>query len=548
MELKSRLISSLEKVFVNKSVEDYPRLERMSALRGERIALQLIYKPVTNNGREWLTPRLSGALSEYGTIRRVGQVPVIQPTAAGGDDNYLSTEAGLFPDILEPLYYDGDKAHSDMSVLDALWIDIEIPEDFPSGESTLTVSLLGEEGNENTVDTVTVEVIGATLPKQELYYTRWLHCDCLAHYYNVPVWSKRHWEIIENYARIAVKTGVNTLLTPLVTPSLDGIRMTTQLVKIRKNGEKYSFNFSRLDKWIEMCGRVGIKYFEISHLFTQHGADGAPRIVATVDGEEKLIFSYDTDSKDPEYKRFLRALIKAFIKHMKARGDDTRCFFHISDEPDIKHFDCYREAKETVADLIKDYKHIDALESIEYYNEGLVGCPVPITSSAMSFIEAGVSPLWVYYCGGPVCDNYSNSFVAMPSYRTRSIGMQLYKYNIEGFLHWGFNYYYNIGSHSLVNPYLDLNAERWVPAGDTFIVYPANDGTALESLRAEVFYHALEDISAMRLCEKYYSHGEVVSAIEDVLGCELDFRACARSAEKMLAIRERINEMIKAKL
>jgi hypothetical protein len=263
---------------------------------------------------------------------------------------------------------------------------------------------------------------------------------------------------------------------------------------------------------------------------------------------ERLIFSYETDSRSPEYKNFLSSLIKAFIKHMKRRGDDKRCIFHISDEPDIEHIDYYREVKTAIADLIADYKHIDALGDIEFYKNGLVGCPVPITSSAMSFIEAGVSPLWVYYCGGPVSENYSNSFVAMPSWRTRSIGMQLYKFNVEGFLHWGYNYYYNIGSHSLVNPYLDLNAERWVPAGDTFIVYPANDGTPLESLRAEVLYHAFEDIRAMKLCEKYYSHSEVVAAIEDVLGYELDFKGCVRSAEKMIAVREKINEMIKAKL
>lgn len=548
MEIKTRITSSLEKVFVSKDVTDYPRLEKLSALRGERIAFQLIFKSKSDVGRDWLIPSFSGELSEYVTVRRVGHVPLVQPLGDLADDNYLSTEAGIFPDILEPIRYGGNKAFASKSVLESLWIDVDIPADFSACESLLTVTLTTECGETCAIEKVLIDVIGATLPEAELYYTRWFHADCLSHYYGVPVFSKRHWRIIENFLKTAVHGGVNTILTPLVTPSLDGIRTIVQLVKIKKIGEKYSFNFNRLDKWIDMCDRVGIKYFEISHLTTQHGANGAPRIVATVDGEEKLIFSYETDSRCPEYKSFLRSLLKAFIRHMKRRGDDTRCIYHISDEPDLEHIDYYREAKTNIADIIADYKHIDALEDIDFYKNGLVGCPVPITSSAMNFIEAGVSPIWVYYCGGPAGDNYSNSFVAMPSWRTRSIGMQLYKYNIEGFLHWGYNYYYNIGSHNLINPYLDLNAERWVPAGDTFIVYPENDGTALESLRAEVFYHALEDIRAMKLCEKYYSHGEVVGAIEDVLGYELDFKGCVRSAEKMLMVRERINQMIKAKL
>ena len=98
----------------------------------------------------------------------------------------------------------------------------------------------------------------------------------------------------------------------------------------------------------------------------------------------------------------------------------------------------------------------------------------------------------------------------------------------------------------MINPYLDLNAERWVPAGDTFIVYPEKDGTALESLRAEVFYHALEDIRAMKLCEKYYGHDAVVAAIEAEFGKTLTFETCAKSGETMLRIRRKINEMIKA--
>ena len=55
-------------------------------------------------------------------------------------------------------------------------------------------------------------------------------------------------------------------------------------------------------------------------------------------------------------------------------------------------------------------------------------------------------------------------------------------------------------------------------------------------------------MQAMTLCESYYSHDEVVKAIEDVLGRELRFDVCALSSEEMLAVRERINDMIKAKI
>ena len=548
MKVLSRLTSSLEKIFIDEKIESYAKIEKISALRGERIAIQLMYKLIMDKEegvyRKLLRPEIDGSLAEYAHVRRIEHLPITKPIGDEPDDNYLRTTAGVFPDVLLPLNY-GKRVFADHNLLSSIWIDIEIPHNAPEGENLITVKLISDEGDAVVSESVTVEVIGASLPEPELYYTRWLHTDCLASYYRTPVWSKRHWEIIESFAREAVRCGINTLLTPLITPSLDGPRMITQLVKIKKSGEKYSFDFSRVGRWVDMCDRVGIKYFEISHLFTQGGAEGTPRIVATVDGEERMIFSYETDARDPEYRRFLRALMTAFIRYMKRRGDDARCIFHISDEPPKKFLENYRYAKSCVSDILAGYKFIDALSDFEFYTEGLVECPVPLTRAIEPFATAGVEHLWTYYCCGPTNENFSNSFIAMPSYRTRSIGIQLYKYNIEGFLHWGFNFYNNRCSDAPLNPYLELSGENWVPAGDPFIVYPAPDGTAYASIREEVMYHALEDIRAMKLCERYYSHREVVAAIEEELGYTLDFRGSVRSSAVMARVRERINEMIK---
>ena len=136
----------------------------------------------------------------------------------------------------------------------------------------------------------------------------------------------------------------------------------------------------------------------------------------------------------------------------------------------------------------------------------------------------------------------------MPSWRNRSIGMQMYKYGIKGFLHWGYNFYNNQFSSDPLNPYLDTSAGLGFPAGDSFSVYPSADGKALESIRIAVFYEALQDIKAMKLCERYYGHEETVAAIESVFGKSITFDTCTKSAEMSLAIREKINGMIKTAL
>jgi len=74
------------------------------------------------------------------------------------------------------------------------------------------------------------------------------------------------------------------------------------------------------------------------------------------------------------------------------------------------------------------------------------------------------------------------------------------------------------------------------------------NGEALESLRIIVFYDALQDIGAMRLAESYVGKEKVVEAIESAFGDEITFKKCARTSEQMLAVREAVNNIIKANI
>ena len=265
--------------------------------------------------------------------------------------------------------------------------------------------------------------------------------------------------------------------------------------------------------------------------------------MATVDGEYTRIFGWETDATSEEYIRYLRAFLTAFLAHMKERGDDKRCYFHISDEPNQLHIENYRAAKASVADLLEEYPIMDALSNFEYYQDGLVELPIPSSDHIAPFIEAGVTGLWTYYCCSQGID-VSNRFIAMPLWRTRSIGLQFYKFNIVGFLHWGYNFYNTSLSKGTVNPYLDTCANYAFPAGDAFSVYPAQDGSALESIRILSFFEALQDARAFQLAETLCGRERVMEEIENIFGEEIRFDRCAKSAAPLLQIREKINQMI----
>ena len=551
--IKAKIISSQEKVFADERFDAYEPLQQISVLRGERFFFQLVcaYEMTKDSPYRTRTLRLAlkteGTLASLATLRDVRHVPVQMPCHPDGmDDNYLRKTPGIYPDLLTPLHY-----HNGVSLfpgqLSSVWVEVDVPETLAAGNYDITFSL-EYEGFEPAQCTLNVEVIDAKLPQEDISVTQWFHCDCLANYYRVEVWSERHWEIVENFVHTAVRNGINTLLTPVFTPPLDtavgGERRTVQLVGVSKNAGVYSFDFSLLDRWIEMCDRQGVKNLEISHFFTQWGAKHAPKIKATVDGEYKQIFGWDTEAAGEEYKEFLRTFLRAFLDHMRARGDDKRCFFHISDEPSAKHLEDYKAAREIVADILEGYPIMDALSNYDFYSLGLVKNPIPGTNHIEPFLQNGVKDLWTYYCVSQWKD-VSNRYVSMPLWRTRSIGMQIYKYRVVGFLQWGYNFYNNQLSCDEINPYAELSAEMAFPAGDAFSVYPASDGTALESVRLNSFFEALQDIKAMKLCESYYGHDAVVAALEEAFGKEITFATCAKSGEMMLRIRRKVNDMIK---
>ncbi|MBO4869068.1 MAG: DUF4091 domain-containing protein [Clostridia bacterium] len=549
---KAKIISSLQKCFIGDDPECKPALTSLTAYKNEKAAFQLCYRMegVPSQFRGFAAINVDSAIPL--SVRTVEQVPVLMPVfPTMCDDDYLSKTPGFYPDLLLPLHHGGTAVPVCEEETRCLWLQAEPGKNgLKAGEHEikLTLSLSGEA---IFTGSLTVTVIDAELPPSTLLYTQWFHCDCLASYYNVPVFSEKHWKIIENYARCAAENGMTMILTPVFTPPLDthigGERATVQLVEVKVTDGGYEFGFKKLKRWIRMCHRVGIYNFEISHLFTQWGAAHAPKIVADVGGAEKQIFGWDTDSTGEEYRGFLAAFIPALLGFLRAEGVDKNCRFHVSDEPSAQQLPVYREAKKGIAELLRGYPIMDALSSIEYYRDGVVEHPIPACDHIEPFYEAGVPDLWTYYCCGQHT-GVPNRFIAMPSYRTRIIGFLFYKYDVKGFLQWGYNFYNNAGSYDPINPYISSACDYFGQAGDAFSVWPAQDGSPYESIRIRAFAEALDDLRALRLCESIYGREYTVGLLEEGLERPLKFADYPRCEGYILKTREKIDRAVAAGL
>ncbi len=537
-----KTVSPTQKVMLESN--SFCNFEKASCFKNERFSFQIAFRAEIQEKIN-LKFKIKGDKSAL-DLRLVGNVPAEFPVyQEKHDEDYISVKPGLFPDVLYPF---NDKEVDAMPFLwHSIWIIIDASKYENAGLKEYKFIFENKEKEVYEEVNFELDVIDIALPEQKLMFTNWIHLDCIADLNNTTVFSQKHWKLIEENVKMAKKCGINMLLVPLFTPPLDTAigteRKTVQLVGVEKVNGKYRFEFSKLERYINLLKKYDIRFFEFSHLFSQWGAKATPKIVVKENGKNKKMFGWHTVSSSEEYKEFINSFLSELKNFIYDKKIENSVYFHISDEPNLSQLPSYREARNIVYEHLKDFKIIDAISDIDFYNEGLIEIPVPCTQFLENFLPLNLSEKWTYYCGGEVID-LSNRFLAMPSYRNRIFPLQLFKLGIHGFLHWGYNFYYSQYSKRVINPYLTTDADCAFPAGDAFMIYPYKN-TVIESIRSEVFYEGLQDMRALQLLEELTSHEESVKFMEEALECELSIRKYPKNPEAILNMREKVNKKIR---
>ena len=557
MNFETKLLSSLNKVFAESAKPAEKNHRKGKAFGGEIYSFQVAYYSTARiDNINW---EITSPLEKYIKVRRVGLVPA-EYLSPDFDDTMLKTAPGLFPDPLLPC---PNELFTFPKQWRSLWITVSMPEDFQPGVYQINIKFYfdSEEplGKDNLVKETQsskvkhehetnfeLEIMPSKLPRQQLGHTEWFHADCLAVQYNVPVWSTKHWDLLEKYFANMVEHGITQLLTPIFTLPLDtaegGERPTAQLVDISCDQGKYSFNFAKLNRWLKIARQAGIESFEISHLFSQWGAKKTPKIIVSEAGVDVKKFAWHTDALSQEYADFLDAFLPALIDFLQLEGLFSDCCFHISDEPHLKDLEHYSKVAEIVKKYIPAPKIVDAVSCVEYYHQGICVNPIPAINEVKNFIDMGINNLWTYYCCGP-WENSPNRYFNMPLARTRALGLILYKYNLSGFLHWGYNFWFKRYSKGSIDPFKETDAGGEFPAGDSFLVYPGDDGP-LDSIRYEVLREGFQDHQALILLETLIGRKQTISFIEKILNYVISDTDFPKVEEDFLRFRNALNEKI----
>ena len=515
------------------------RIDEARCYKNERFSFQLAYK----NEMEELFPsdpvvEILSPIRDCLTVRPVEEVMVTLPFRKSHDDFYALYEPGIVGDLL---LEEGTPISFRYGVYRSILLTYEgngEPGDYP-----VEAILRFGDGRVAAKASFLLRVSPLSLPPLSLHVSNWMHYDALASYYKVPMFSPAFMDLFHAFLDEAIVHGVDSLLVPLFTPPLDtyvgGERLTAQLVDVKVEKDGHSFSFDRLLTFMKDAKARGIRLFEMSHLFTQWGAEHAPKVL---DEEDHRLFDWDTDSLDPRYLSFLSSMLSSLTLALEEDGfGKEEVYFHFSDEPNAAHKDRYEALRKALLPSLRGYKTIDALSDPAF--SSLVDLPVVAMGSVPAFQETADRPIFAYHCCAEEDRHLPNRFLSMPLTRFRALGATLYATGVKGYLHWGYNFYGSGFSKRMVDPYRVNDAEGNFPSGDSFIVYPGPNGKPRSSLRLETLSLALSDYRALCLLEYRIGRAAVLSFLSS-FGFGGDFSSYPREEGAFDAFRKALDEKV----
>ncbi len=459
--------------------------------RGEATAFQFVVANSDHDKVPRITVIAEGPAGISLRIRRVGFVPLPHFNTNVPDDERdgVGRIPGFVPD---PLFDEHEALLAPLETV-SFWISVRSTPSVNPGRHPVFIRV---ESDGKTVARLTtaIHVYPITAqPRRNFPVLQWFYIDAILDWYRLQPFEEKFWTILAAYMADLPAHGQDTIYAPVFTPPLDGVKRPSQLLHVRRRGQRYEFDWTNVKRYTDLATRQGIRNFEWTHFFTQWGVRHAIRIYEGHGENEQLLWPPETTALSPAYRNFLSQFLPEFHTFLKREKLLDRSFFHVSDEP---HGDDvlanYKAARSLLLELAPWIKTMDALSEISYGRDKVTDMPIPSIQVTRQFMEEKI-PCFTYFCCGPR-GRYLNRLLDTPLVKIRMSGWLFHRFKTLGFLHWGYNYWYQSQTRNLIDPFCESAGRAWPgwAYGDTFVVYPGSDGP-IDSLRWEIFGLSLQD-------------------------------------------------------
>jgi hypothetical protein len=436
----------------------------LSLARNEYESFQLVVLPFRGNLND-LTVDVSDLKNNNGGVieKKNVAVSLVDYNKIDWQPAYVPSYKGWHPDPLIP--FKGVINIDATDVCRPLWVTIYAPPGTKAGNYMGTVSI-GASGTKKITAQVNCRVWDFELPTASHLKTHsWDEISDLADFYNVkeyPVeWYKRFCEL---------------LLKNRMNPGSAGINYVRDTAN--SSGQ---YDFTTAEKVLDFCIDRGLTRFSIMQM-------------------KKGIY---TDEEAARAYKFAAA----YAQFLRRKGWLDKALIELWDEPTDLEWSFIRERAEKL-------KQIDPGLRLQLFAEGgpydfwdkttdqyglnkLVDIWAPINCVEAPEAQGAGKEIWAYFAT-LARESAPNFYIDCPAIYQRSIAWYCWMYGLDGFEHWGTNYFWrNVKSGKPLN-------EKWpnVPwdsrtyynfNGEGQLVYPGPDGVPYSSIRLENFREGMED-------------------------------------------------------
>ena len=365
-----------------------------------------------------------------------------------------------------------------------VWVTINIPSDAVPGKykGTLTAKCDGKL----LAIPYTLEVSDRVLPEPKdwkFHLDLWQNPYAVARYFNVPLWSKEHFDrmrpIMEHLASAGQKVITTSIFQhPWNSQTEDPFE--SMVGKFKGLDGSWRYDYTVFDRWVEFMMSCGITqqidcYSILPWHLTFEYFDSALNCTVT----KKM----EPGSK--EYEDYLLPFLTDFAKHLKAKGWFEKTCIAMDERPK----DLLEHAYAIVYKAEKNFKIEGAVNYFgpevaeRMYDISFLFREALLTPEQLSSHLAKGNKVTIYTCCNP---QRPNTFIDSNPSESAFLGWFVASVGYSGYLRWAYNSW-------VKDPCVDARFRTW-RAGDCYLVYP--DGT---SIRMERLIEGIQDNEKIRI-------------------------------------------------
>ena len=365
-----------------------------------------------------------------------------------------------------------------------IWMKINVPSDARPGKyrGTLTVSAANCKAMSLPLE---VQVVNRTLPAPKDWAFNldlWQNPYAVARYYNVPLWSQEHFDLMRPIMKMLADVGQDAITASIMHKPWNGQtedHYDSMVGRIKKLDGTWSFDYTVFDKWVTfMREDVGID--GIISCYTM--IPWAMRFDYYDQATSRIQF-VEAQPDEPAYAEYWLPFLKDFSRHLREKGWFEQTAISMDERP----MEAMRGAIKIIREADPEFKitlagnyHAEIVDDL-YYLAIPYGHQFPADVKAKREKNGQLS--CVYTC---CTETFPNIFTFSDPAEAAWTPIHAVAGGYDGFLRWSINSW-------TADPLRDSRFRSWA-AGDTYSIYPG----PRSSIRFERLMEGLQD------CEKIH--------------------------------------------